>query len=435
MKMVIVIVLALLVTASFGFSQDNDKEVFEDYLTSFLNGDYDRAVEMQTEQMTKVFSIQSMKQSSDVIVKQYGKPESEYSTELIEQDGFKVYIILMKTTKGYIKFTVTVDENSKISGFFAAPVQDPRKSIPYVNKDSFTEQKVKFGVKEWKLDGVLTIPNNKDTYPLMIIVGGSGPTDMNGTVGPNTPYKDIAEGLATSGIGVLRYNKRAAQYSSKISSAIEEIENILDFEYVNDLLEAIDYASNIEGVNQILLAGHSLGGTIVPKIASNSKKIDGIVLLAPGVRRFAQISLDQNRYAKDYFGITDEQMKQVEQLFTMILNHELPENMSIQEGLTVGYYYEMDQYRPLDDLTSYKKPTLVIQGVEDFQATMKGDFLPLKEKYGERKNFSFIALNGINHLFMKSEEGVFHWTDEYNKPGFVDKRVIDAIVEWIGIHF
>jgi len=422
-------------TASIGLTEENYKGVFEEYLTSFLNGDYHRAFELQADQMTAVFGVQSMKQSADVIVGQYGKPESEYSTELIEQNGNKLYIRIMKTTKGYIKFTVTVDENSKIAGFYATPVPDPRKSISYVNKKLFTEQKVKFGVEEWQLDGVLTIPNSPDTYPLMIIVGGSGPTDMDGTVGPNTPYKDIAEGLASSGIATLRYNKRTAQHGSKVSSAMDEIESVLDFEYVEDILEVIAYASKLEGVDKILLAGHSMGGTIVPKIASISGEVDGIILLAPGVRRFAQISLDQNRYAKDHFGITDEQMKQAEQLFEMILNHELPENTLIQPGLTVGYYYEMDQFSPLDDLTSYKKPVLVIQGEEAFQATMEGDFLPLKEKYNEADHFTFIALNGINHLFMKSEEGVFHWTDEYNEPGFVDKRVIDAIVEWIGIHF
>jgi len=101
----------------------------------------------------------------------------------------------------------------------------------------------------------------------------------------------------------------------------------------------------------------------------------------------------------------------------------------------VGYYYEMDQFRPIDDLSTYEKPVLVVQGEEDFQATMEGDFLPLKEKYDESANFSFVSFTGINHLFMKTQEDVFHWTDEYNEPGFVDERVIDSITKWIKNHF
>ncbi|MFW6262821.1 MAG: alpha/beta fold hydrolase [Thermotogota bacterium] len=435
MKMKLMIVLFVCFTMTVGFANDEGRQLFERYLDAFLSGKYEMAIEYQNEQLTAAFSVESMKQSADVIVSQYGKPETVYSTELVEQGEYKSYIRIMKTTQGYIKFTVTVDKNLKIAGFYATPVPDPRKTLSDLDKKAFEEHSITFGKKGWELDGVLTLPKNQESYPIMIIVGGSGPTDMDGTVGPNTPYKDIAEGLASSGVSVMRYNKRSAQHGLKINEVTDEIENMVDFEYVEDVNLAIEYAASIDNVNGIILAGHSLGGTVVPKIATCSERVDGLILLAPGVRRLAQISMDQNRYVKDHFGISDEQIKQVEQLFTKIMNHELTEDFQIQAGLTARYYYEMDEYAPLEDLSQFEKPVLVLQGEEDFQTTMEGDFLPLKEKYDEQEHFTFISFPALNHLFMKTEEGIFHWTDEYNTPGFVDETVIKTISEWIQMHY
>ena len=434
MKKNLVICLVILFSLLTGMANDDVQTVFEEYLESFLNGDYERAILLQTAELTAVFNLQSMEQSAGLIISQYGKAESEYSTELIEQEGYYSFLRTMKTTKGYIRFTVTVNEDFEIAGFYAAPVPAPIKTIDYVQTEAIEEREVRFGIKDWELEGLLTLPVDHSEYPLVIIVGGSGPTDMNGTVGPNTPYKDIAQGLASKGVAVLRYNKRTAQYASKINEAMSEIKNMVEFEYVEDIFEALEYAAAIEEVTAIFLAGHSLGGTIVPKIAAESERVDGLILLAPGVRRLAQISIDQNKYAKEHLGISDEQIEQVIQFFSMILNHELDENYPIQAGLTAEYYYEMDNYSPIDDLSEFKKPVLVLQGEEDFQATMEGDFLPLKNRYNDDSHFTFISLDGINHLFMKVEKGVFHWTDEYNIPGFVDKRVIDQLSQWIHLN-
>lgn len=435
MKIKLIIGLVFCIATTFSFANDVHSIVFEEYLNAFLNGNYQRAVELQNEQLTTAFGVQAMEQSANMIVNQYGKPETTYNTDIMEQDQYKIYIRLMKTTKGYLKFTVTVDQDLQIAGFYAAPAPDPKKKLSYVDKSAFDEQPVQFGNDGWELDGVLTLPVNKESYPIVIIVGGSGPTDMDGTVGPNTPYKDIAEGLASSGIAVLRYNKRTAQHGQKMSGIVNEIENMVDFEYVEDIFSAIAYASNLEKVDNIILAGHSLGGTVVPKIATTSEGVNGIILLAPGIRRLAEISLDQNRYAKDYLGISDKQMEQVESFFSLILNHELPEDYPIQSGITAKYYYELDEYSPLEDLENYDEPVLILQGEEDFQVTMEGDYLPFKEKYGQNDNFTFISFPTLNHLFIKTEEGVFHWTDEYNKPGFVDEEVIVSLSDWIHLHY
>ena len=59
------------------------------------------------------------------------------------------------------------------------------------------------------LSGILTLPDNIDKpVPAIVLVHGSGPSNMDEKVGKLTPFKDLAEGLASRGIAVIRYDKR-----------------------------------------------------------------------------------------------------------------------------------------------------------------------------------------------------------------------------------
>ena len=51
----------------------------------------------------------------------------------------------------------------------------------------------------------------------MVLVHGSGPNDRDETVGASKPFRDLAWGLATKGVAVLRYEKRTKAYAEKFS--------------------------------------------------------------------------------------------------------------------------------------------------------------------------------------------------------------------------
>jgi len=85
----------------------------------------------------------------------------------------------------------------------------------------------------------------------------------------------------------------------------------------------------------------------------------------------------------------------------------------------------------MDSLEKVRLPVIALQGEEDFQATMDGDFLPLKEAFGDSSRFTFKSFPGLNHLFMRTETDVFHTVDEYQTEGFVAYEVIDTLLSWI----
>ena len=66
------------------------------------------------------------------------------------------------------------------------------------------------------LYGSLTVPKGTGPFPVVVLIGGSGPTNMDGSdygtsSAYNKPYKDIAYGLSSQGVAVLRINKRSAE--------------------------------------------------------------------------------------------------------------------------------------------------------------------------------------------------------------------------------
>ncbi len=85
-------------------------------------------------------------------------------------------------------------------------------SAPYVHPDSFSASEVTVGDDAWKLPGTLTIPKGAGSFPALVLVHGSGPNDRDESVGGAKVFRGLAEGLASRGMAVLRYEKRTRQY-------------------------------------------------------------------------------------------------------------------------------------------------------------------------------------------------------------------------------
>ena len=139
------------------------------------------------------------------------------------------------------------------------------------------------------------MPEGKGPFPVVILVHGSGPSDRNEQIGPNLPFMDLASQLAEQGIAVLRYDKRTYLYGAQMS----ELEHLtVQEETIDDVVAAVEFLKTRNTIlnDQIYIAGHSLGGYLIPRIAQQTPDVAGYILLAAPARPIEDLVLEQTQY-------------------------------------------------------------------------------------------------------------------------------------------
>ena len=131
--------------------------------------------------------------------------------------------------------------------------------------------------------------------PAVILVHGSGPNDRDETIGANKPFKDLATGLASRGIAVLRYDKRTRVHGAKVAALTDFTVNQEVIEDVIEAVKALRAQPRIDPA-RVFVLGHSLGGMLVPRIATADPTIAGLIVLAGAARPLEEAIVAQSRY-------------------------------------------------------------------------------------------------------------------------------------------
>jgi pimeloyl-ACP methyl ester carboxylesterase len=144
-----------------------------------------------------------------------------------------------------------------------------------------------------KTNAQLTFPAiGNGPYPGVLLVHGSGRTDMNET-GPNAkPFWQISQYLSERGFAVLRYDKRGIGANHAIMDS-----NIWGNATFNDLKRdaqrALAVLINQPEVdpNKITILGHSEGTILAPRVAiDNATKVKNIVLMGAVAQNLSDIA-------------------------------------------------------------------------------------------------------------------------------------------------
>ena len=196
-----------------------------------------------------------------------------------------------------------VNQAGLVAGMFLLPGEVAWQRPAYSKPDTFTERAVTIGNDEWKLPGTLTVPAGAGPFPGVVLVHGSGANDRDETVGGTKVFRDLAEGLASRGIAVLRYDKRTLVYRSKMAG----LHGMTVHEETGE--DAVRAASMLREQKEIdpkhvYVLGHSFGGYVAPRIAEEDGKLAGLILLAANARPLEDLIIEQAQYvgvpAKDF---------------------------------------------------------------------------------------------------------------------------------------
>ena len=393
---------------------------------------YSEMRQMFTPEVDKAFP-QAGLEGLGAQVKSWGAPEKIDDPQVRPgPGGLSIVVVPVKFAAMAINFQVTIDGQGKVAGLFLRP-GGPAPSAPWVRPayskpDSFRERDVTVGNDEWKLPGTLTVPVGKGPFPAIALVHGSGPNDRDETVGQTKVFKDLAEGLASRGIVVLRYEKRTRQYAAK-TAAMERF--TVNEETVDDAVQALATlrAQPEVDAKRVFLLGHSLGGNLAPRIAEADAKLAGLVLLAANARPLAEALLDQ----AEYLGATpaDLQALRAQAAKLKALEPADADAPPLHIGpisAPASYWLDLNAYDPAATAKRLTIPMLILQGERDYQVTMK-DLAVWKSALGSRKNVTLRSYPALNHLFVAGEGKSL--PAEYNKPGHVAPEVVDDVAKFL----
>jgi dienelactone hydrolase len=307
----------------------------------------------------------------------------------------------------------------------------------YVTPASFAEQQVTVGAgTEWALPATLTLPAGKGPFPAVVLVHGSGPNDRDETQGPNKPFQDLAWGLASQGIAVLRYDKRTLVHPSKLV-ALRKI--TVKEETIDDALGAVALLRQTRGIDpkSIFVLGHSLGGMLIPRIALvNQSDIAGFVILAGATRPLEDEWVRQYEYIYGLDGqITPQEQSEIEdykrqakRVKQLTAADASSSNKELLLHVPPEYWLDLRGYFPPTTALQAKQPLLILQGERDYNVTMDA-FGDWQRTLAKRTDVSFKSYPKLDHLFL---EGTGPATNaDYARPGNIPKYVVDDIAAWI----
>jgi len=335
--------------------------------------------------------------------------------------------------------------------------QEPSKPYPYYTEDLTFENK-KAGIT---LAGTLTLPQKEGVYPVVILISGSGPQNRDEELMGHKPFLVIADYLTQNGIAVLRYDDRGTAASKG------NFKTATSLDFASDTEAAMAYLKTRKEINpkKMGLIGHSEGGLIAPMIASKSKDVAFIILLAgPGIQGDQLLLLQQNLIGKAA-GISDAELQKseainkkafeivnhstsLEQLktdLTRYLNQNLKDNPNtkIPNGMSNDDYVKLQvdqiaypwmsyfiKYNPAPALEKVKCPVLALNGEKDLQVPPKANLEAIRkalEKGGNKKG-TIKELPSLNHLFQECETGA---PSEYAKiEQTLSPKALVEIADW-----
>jgi uncharacterized protein len=365
----------------------------------------------------------------------FGEFKSIESVKREERQGYQVVHLLCAFDRQKVEMAIAFDEHQRIAslGMKPANVEGKADWTPpaYAKTDSFHEREITVGSTPWQLPGTLSLPSGPGPFPAVVLVHGSGAHDRDETIGPNKTFKDLAWGLASQGIAVLRYDKRTLVHGKEM---VQLTNLTVKEETVDDAQAAVDLLAAQPEIQakHIFVAGHSLGGYVGPRIAGGDVKVAGLILLAGNSRPMEELLVEQVRHQVESEGkITpqgQQQIDEVEKEEAAIRNPDLKPGTTVKFlGVSTpsSYFLDLRNYHPAEMAATLRLPILVLQGERDTNVLM-ADFDGWKKSLGNQPTANFKTYPTLNHLFVPAS-GRAGSPELHHVP----EEVIQDIAAWV----
>ncbi len=382
-------------------------------------------------EMKRYLDVEKLQGFWDGLEMQMGAVKSVGETKVKMRDTLAITQTIIQFEKQKIGFKLVYDKDAKICGMFLEAATPKYTPAAYVDAAGFYEIKRKLPDPKFPAEGIVTIPNKKQHIPVVIIVGGSGPTDKDLTIGPNRIYKDLAWGLANKGIASYRYDKRTKEFGSAFA---KNNKATVKEEYLLDLMGAIEIVKKIPELdtNQIYILGHSEGGYLLPYFEQNIQHIAGYISFAGAYSNMADLIFMQLNYLQA--NAPKSQKSEYNAFIAKAIymrdkiNASSPED-SLPSGINPNYVIFLNQLSPkLIGSNLMQKKILFLQGGRDYQVP-PSEMELWRTLLKENSQAQFELFSNLNHLGLPGKGPSL--PAEYEEAENVPAELIDKVVNFI----
>jgi pimeloyl-ACP methyl ester carboxylesterase len=270
---------------------------------------------------------------------------------------------------------------------------------------------------------------------VVILIGGSGPTDRDENVFGIPIFGQIADALANAGFIVLRYDKRGVGQSGGRAEAAR-LEQFAD-----DARAAVKAMSERKDVDrkQIALVGHSEGGWIAMMAAKDNRVAAVGLISTVGVTgrelNLYQVAhgLERTARSESERQATIDLQKQIQQAVVTGLGWErLNVSEAVKRQADTPYFQSFLTLDPAKLMRDVEQPLLIVQGERDTQVPpSNADKLEtLARARKKAASVKVVKIPEVNHLLVPAVTGE---VDEYSRltDRHVSSVVTNELVSWL----
>lgn len=338
--------------------------------------------------------------------------------------------------------------------------QEPQKPYSYYTEDVIFENKS----ANINLAGTLSLPTKEGVFPAVILITGSGAQNRDEELLGHKPFLVLADYLTKNGIAVLRFDDRGTAMSKG------DFKTATTLDFATDVDAALQFLQTRKEIDKkkIGLIGHSEGGMIAPIVASKSKNVSFIILLAGTGIPGDELLLLQQELIGRASGISEKDLNKSKianiEVFEMVkkaanseqLKKEVTDfiiksiktdsDTKIPDGISESDFIAMQvneltspwmqffiKYNPALTLGKVKCSVLALNGDKDLQVPSKVNLEAINKaltKAGNKK-ITTKELPNLNHLFQECKTGAPQEYSEIEQT--FSPLALNEILNWIQI--
>ena len=339
----------------------------------------------------------------------------EYEPTDEDQPDGRAYVYF-SADDGKQRLSVSFDADGRVCGVHFSPADAGKVSeyeLPEYVDEAVTETDVDALGDE--LRAKFAVPPGSGPHPSVVLVHGSGLSDMDGTGGANRPYRDLALGLASRGVAVLRYDKRPRTLDPGFT---------VEDGTVADAATAVEWLrGHDETDGRIAVLGHSLGGYLAPRIVAETDAA-GIGILAAPSRPLLDVLVRQAEFLVEHDEDDEEALAEFRESAARIRDGTAADDEYIEEW-PASFWRDLEEYDPVEVASGLDARVLVCHADADWRVTDE-DYERWRAGLDEDAHLQ--RYEDRTHSFFPSTGDPFEAGQE---PSDVDSEVVYDVANWV----